>query len=72
MIDFKPVLREVFGLIFEDGPFTIAVVAWVTFAGLTLTHLVSAALQPLVLVLGFVAVLLASIWYTAKRKKDLS
>ena len=70
MTQLTAVLKGLFGLFVDDGPFTIAIVAWVTFVGLILNRvLADPLLRTGTFVLGLLVVLLASVWRTAKRPR---
>jgi hypothetical protein len=70
MMRLKAVFEELIGLFVDDGPYTCGIVAWLAFAGLVLAQIVEdPSLRTVVFVAGLLAVLLGSVWHTAKRRK---
>ena len=61
---------ELLGLFVDDWPFTLGIVVWLAVCGLALAPIVeSLQLRAGLLLVGLLAVLLASVWSTSRRKK---
>ena len=70
MTRLKAALKELLGLFVDDGPFTIGIVVWLGFVGLVLGRVLEdPRLRAGIFVLGVLAVLLVSVWRTAKRSR---